>query len=238
MRSHRAFAGGALLLVALLAGSCQCQKDTDGVPAGANPLPLDQERLDHLQCAPDCADWFRTSVADSGTLVVRVTPRGTSTAARFHLELYREDMTPLDSAIGQPGKPARVAAHVRPGSYLSLVRVDSGRLDYEIVPRLRRDQARPPPPSPPPPPPPAYRTVEARVVEMERAGSEQRVVLDQGEQAGIRSGQRGRLVDGGRTLAEIEVIAVFPTGSRAKIVGSMSGGVSRTTRAEIRVRVK
>jgi hypothetical protein len=78
--------------------------------------------------------------------------------------------------------------------------------------------------------------VSARIIELEgHAGSEQRVLVDKGSDSGVRAGARGRLVDGGRTLAEIEVIQVFPEGSRARVLGGMQGAVSAETRAEIQV---
>ncbi len=88
------------------------------------------------------------------------------------------------------------------------------------------------------PPQPVYRTISARIIETEgRSERDQRVLIDQGKTAGLRRGQKGRLVDKGRTLAELEIIEVFAEGSRAQVIGRMKGVVSGETRAEIQVPV-
>jgi hypothetical protein len=51
----------------------------------------------------------------------------------------------------------------------------------------------------------------------------------------MRAGLRGRLVDGGRELARIEIEEVFAEGSRARIRGTLQGPVTPSTLAEIEV---
>jgi hypothetical protein len=234
---ERSWTIAALLLAALFAGNCSnCARDLDGTPQGANALPLDSDRVDNLNCGHDCTDWYRTTVSGSGTLEVRVTSRpATGTPPRFYLELYRSDMRGLDSRMGEPAGSARVRGQVGPGSYLSRVRVESGAMNYEI----RASMLRPPRPEKRVEPPrPVYRTISARIIEIEgRSERDQRVLIDQGETAGLRRGQKGRLVDKGRTLAELEIVEVFAEGSRARVIGRMKGVVSGETRAEIQVPV-
>jgi hypothetical protein len=234
----RAFSIAALLFAALASSHCStCEKDTDGVPEGATLLPLDRTWPNSLDCGRDCVDWYRTPLDGSGTLEVRVEPRAAAgPPPRFHVELYRGDLSALGSAIGDPGGAARVQARVAAGSALTRVRVEGGAMGYEIHARLLRPASAPRPPPPPAPPQPRFQTVSARIIELEgHAGSEQRVLVDKGSDSGVRAGARGRLVDGGRTLAEIEVIQVFPEGSRARVLGGMQGAVSAETRAEIQV---
>jgi hypothetical protein len=234
----RAFSIAALLLAALASSHCStCEKDTDGVPEGATLLPLDRTWPNSLDCGRDCVDWYKTPVDGSGTLEVRVDPRpGAGPPPRFHVELYRADLSALGSAIGDPGAAAGVRTRVAAGSTFTRVRVEGGAMGYEIHARLLRPSSSAPPPRPPAPPPPRFQTVTARVIELEgRAGSEQRVLVDKGSNSGVRAGARGKLVDAGRTLAEIEVIEVFADGSRARLLGPMHGVVSAETQAEIQV---
>lgn len=239
MSRCRALTVVALLFAALLSSNCKnCEGDPDSRPEGATLLPLDRTWPNSLDCGRDCVDWYRTQVDGSGTLDVTVDSRTASgPPPRFYVELYGSDMRALGSAIGDPGGTARVRARVGPGAYLTRVRVDGGAMGYEIRARLLRPVVRKTEPEKKQQQRPApTRQVNARVIEVEgHAGSDQRVLIDQGGNAGVRPGSRGRLVDAGRTLAEIEVIEVFPEGSRARVLGRMQGVVSSETRAEIQV---
>src|SRR5262249_55801205 len=93
-----------------------------------------------------------------------------------------------------------------------------------------------PPPPPPPPPAPRFETKRAAVLEVEDARSAQpSVLLDAGEGAGLRPGLRGVLVDGGKKLAEVVIVNVYPDGSRARVEGVLSGSIPPRPVAQIQV---
>lgn len=241
MEQGRFWKFAAVTLATLLFSSCStCVKDPDGVRDGANPLALKRQWSDGLSCGGDCADWYRTELTRAGTFAVDVDSTASARSpSSFTVELWSPDGRRLDSKLGTPGRAVQVRAPVRAGTVYSVVRVAEGDLGYTIRARLLTARAAPEPtPAPPPPPQVRYRKVTASVIELEGRGEGQRVLIDKGTGDGLQRGQRGRLVDGGRTLAEIEVVEVFAEGSRARLLGRLEGVVSGSTRAEIQVRVK
>jgi hypothetical protein len=153
----------------------------------------------------------------------------------------------------------RLRSSVRRGSYLLALFAGERRerVDYRVtaelelpppepLPQLRPrrpppsppPKAKAPPPAPPPPPAPRFETRRGAVLEVENSRSgPPNVLLELGRSEGIRPGHRGRLVDGGESIAEIVVIAVYPDGSRARIERELSGTVTARTVAEIQVPV-
>jgi hypothetical protein len=74
----------------------------------------------------------------------------------------------------------------------------------------------------------------AEVLELEQEGGEPvYVLLDAGEPQKVRVGMRGRLHEGAATIGEIEIIEVYRDGSRAKLLGGLSGEITIDTAAEI-----
>lgn len=231
---------GAVFLVTLVVSSCStCVKDPDGIRDGANALALQRQWSDSLSCGADCADWYRTSVPSSGTfaLIVDSTASAKSPPS-FAVELWSQDGRRLDSKLGTPGSGVQVRAPVSAGTVYTVVKLSKGDVAYTIRARLLAAKADPPPQTTPRPPPVRYRTVSASVIELEGRGQGQKVLIDKGTNDGLQRGQRGRLVDGGRTLAEVEIVEVFAEGSRARLLGKLGGVVSGNTRAEIQVRVR
>jgi hypothetical protein len=83
---------------------------------------------------------------------------------------------------------------------------------------------------------PHFRTVNASLLEVEaRPDGGQAVLIDQGTRSGVAAGQRGRLLIGGKKLADIEIIDVYPDGSRALIRGSLGAAITPNTVAEVDV---
>jgi hypothetical protein len=68
-----------------------------------------------------------------------------------------------------------------------------------------------------------------------RADGGEAVLIDQGSRAGVERGQRGRLLVGGRKVAEIEILDVYPDGSRALVRGSLGSALTPDTVAEVDV---
>jgi hypothetical protein len=231
-------------LFALSCSTCQPPPDPDGVATGALPLSLEQWQRDALDCEEgDCSDWFRLETPDAGTLriaVVHVADErelpefSVALADADGKELARATSAGKDRVrLTHPKKKGRFAPV---GRYLVAVQTppdDEGGLAYELRATFA---AKPRPVAPAPPPAPRFRTVAAALLEVEkRADGSQAVLIDQGSRAGIARGQRGRLLVGGQKLVEIEVLDVYPDGSRALVRGSLGAALTPDTVAEVDV---
>ena len=246
----------ALILVPALAMSCSmCQPppDPDGVRTGSLPLELDTWQRGSLDCgAGDCADWYHFETAQEGRLQVDL--------ARVAGAAENEEQKPAFSLVlsdAEGGVLEEVQSEGRPrvaimnpnekGRYLAAqtfhVTVATpaegeGKLDYELravfTPKPKPKPARAAPQSKPAPP--KFRTVKGQLLEVEaRADGGEAVLIDQGSRAGIERGQRGRLLIGGRKVAEIEILDVYPDGSRAAVRGSLGSALTPDTVAEVDV---
>jgi hypothetical protein len=93
-----------------------------------------------------------------------------------------------------------------------------------------------PAPLPEPPPAPEPTWVVAEVLDVEEAsGKPAAVMIEAGEPDGIRAGMRGELVEEDVVIGRIEVVDVYPSGSRARIVGPLLAPVSFDTVSRIAV---
>jgi len=226
----------SLALAAALLACAKPPPDLDAQPAGALPLALDQRHPDTLECGEgDCADWYRLEVPAKGLLTVALGP-GAPEAPRGGLSARLVDAQgqTLAVAASANGEPLELKAPVAAGAALVEVTPADPKaaVGYALTARFK---AAPPPP-PPPPPAPRFETRRAAVLEVEDARSEQpSVLLDAGEAAGFRPGMRGVLVDGGKKLAEVVIVNVYPDGSRARVQGALAGAISPRTVAEIQV---
>ena len=241
MERRRIWKIGAVIVATLLVSSCAgCPQDPDGTREGANPLALNRQWSDSLSCGADCADWYRVEVPSSGTVAVDVESTASSKSpSSYTVELWSGDGRRLDSKLGNPGRAVQVRAPVPAGTAYTVVRLTQGDLGYTIRARLlRAREPAPAPREPAPPPPPRTRDVTGSVIEVEGHGASQKVLIDKGKPDGIQVGQRGRLVDGGRKIADIEIIQVFPDGSRARMLGKPSGVIKGSTRAVVKVPVR
>lgn len=82
------------------------------------------------------------------------------------------------------------------------------------------------------PPQPVWLTSEVLDVE-ETSGRPSAVMLEAGAPDGVSSGMRGELFEGDAVIGRIEIVDVYPTGSRAKILGGLSAPVSFDTYSRI-----
>ena len=229
----------ALAPLALAAALLACAKpppDLDAEPTGAVPLALDQRHADTLECDEgDCADWYRLDVPAKGLLSVDLGP-GAPDAPPGGLSARMVDAKgeTLAIAASSHGEPLQLKAPVAAGTVLVEVTPADPKaaVGYALLGRFKPA----PPPPPPPPPAPRFETRRAAVLEVEDARSAQpSVLLDAGEAAGLRPGLRGVLVDGGKKLADVVIVNVYPDGSRARIEGVLAGTISPRTVAEIQV---
>lgn len=244
-RRRRAAAGlGACAAGVLLAGCVSHEPppppDTDATPETAQSLPLTGPRPDTLRCddasGPDCVDWFRFRPTAPGLLRVAILAQPAagepppSVPPPFELVVVEEGGTEIGRATASEATPtATVGFEVRdPKSYLASVRLPpgSGTQGYQLAFEAQLRTA----------PPPATKTRRWTVLEVDQGGAgEPSVLIDGGRSDGLRTGQRGRLVEGERTLGRIVVVDVFEEGARAKVEGRLSGTITAETVAEIEV---
>jgi hypothetical protein len=240
-------AAPAVLLAALLAlgGCAKRPPDADAIPSGANALALDTPRADMLDCrVDDCADWFRAEVPRKGRLVIELsaTPEQ-ETDVRITVSLTDGQGATLarDQTIGRTA--ISVSAGVVPATYLIAIASNhpEARFDYTVTARL----VLPPPPKAAPvkkrapvpakPPAPRFETKRAEVLEVDESGPHGRaVLLGAGSTQGLRVGLRGRLLDGGRSIATLQIVEVYPEGALARIEGG-PGTIAVTSTAEIEI---
>lgn len=93
-----------------------------------------------------------------------------------------------------------------------------------LEPQRRREEEAPP------------RTVLLRseVIEVERAsGAPVAVLIEAGAATGVSRGSSGQLVDGRTAIGLVEIVDVYPGGSRARIVGELRGDITDATVVEV-----
>jgi hypothetical protein len=215
------------------AGLWGCAKKVDPDPLPVS-LTLGRWHAEQLDCRRgDCVDTYRIRVPESGELqAVVLNPEQQEAARPFALSLQDGSGAALARAANAGAGNASLQRDLDSGEYvLELSTADEERapLRYEIQATFT-----PPPPPPPPPPKPQFETVTAQVLEVEgRPGSPDSVLIDRGRDGGLRPGLRGRLVDGGRTIASVQIQDAYPEGSRARIEGSLAAPITPATIAEI-----
>jgi hypothetical protein len=208
--------------------------DPDANPAGAGLLVLDEWHRDRIDCRKsslDCTDWYKLRFRSEGRMqidVARVTDQVEEDhpVPPFSLVFAESSGKPIRSAEAQGETRLRLRQKVMPGVYMVSVSTPAdkaGVMDYE----LRVGFA-----AKPPPPVARFRQVSAVVLEVEGGNA---VLIDKGRRQGLAKGQQGRLVDSGEKIAEIEIVDVYPDGSRARIRGELTGKITPSTVAEVDV---
>jgi hypothetical protein len=247
----------ALIAVPALAMSCStCQPppDPDGTRSGALALEVGSWRRDSLDCGKgDCADWYTFETTEEGKLQVDLA-RVVGGAAdekeqpAFSLVLSDAEGAVLEEVQNQ-GRPRVVIMNPKEKDhYLAAQRFavtvatpaeGEGKFDYELrVVFTPKPKPKPAPRAAPAPKPAAakFRTVKGQLLEVEaRPDGGETVLIDQGSRSGVERGQRGRLLNGGRKVAEIEILDVYPDGSRALVRGSLGSALTPDTVAEVDV---
>jgi hypothetical protein len=237
-RRHRSPWILALVIAAPLAGCATPRPDSDGNPGDARTLELNLQHSDRLACQderqPDCIDWFVLNLPGEGEIRLEVTaanPEGITPDYVVTVANYRTD--PLRHASNEGGREVLMTWSGDPGAYF--VAVSSGAtqppLRYDIVARYH--PARPREDSQP-----RFETTSWMVLEVEAERGQPRfVIIDGGSRSGLRKGFRGRLIERGRFIAEIEIVDVFDEGSRARIATELVDRITPQTAAEIDVPV-
>lgn len=215
------------------AGLWACAKKVDPDPLPVS-LSLGRWHAEQLDCRRgDCRDAYRITLPESGELrAVVLNPQQDQAARPFTLSLEDGSGGTLARAANMGAGNASLHRDLDSGEYLlELSTADEERdpLRYEIQASFT-----PPPPPPPPPPEPQFETVTAQVLEVEgRPGAPDSVLIDRGQDGGLRPGLRGRLVDAGRTIATVRIQDAYPEGSRARIEGTLAAPITPATMAEI-----
>jgi len=253
---RRIYFSSALLSATLLACALACAKkvDPDAEPSGANPLPLETWKADSLDCSDgDCADWYRFEAPDPGHVSVEVVA-----VSKDGKPIPPYSVVVTDGAAVKLGEAKSGAAPItglearvdKPGIYFLEIAEpsDAGLLSYEL--RVNFQAEAPPPPPPPPPKKKEHRAatkpeapapsraekLTGTVISTEgAAGKVEAVLIDLGTPRGMKPGMRGRLVDHGHPIANIEIVEVYRAGSRARIDGYLSGSIGPSTTVEIDV---
>jgi hypothetical protein len=212
-------------------------------------LSLEREAGEPVDARTDQAKTrrrLRVASADPGTYRLRVTAKGeTDELFDFEVVASVEGGAPEASpsaAKPVPPKPsaARPAPAARPKPSSS-----SKTPELPITPEPPRrpeplppgEPASPEAPSAPlaaEPAAPRPEWVIAEVLDVEEvAGRPAAVMLEAGGSEGIEPGMRGELFEGDAVIGRIEVVEVYPTGSRARILGALSGPVNFDTLSRI-----
>jgi len=131
-------------------------------------------------------------------------------------------------ALPRPSFFARLFRRRRPAPWAYTI---ASRIEISSTPLAR---TAPPAPSPPKQRP-TSRTLHARVLEVE-GGSD--VLIDAGTRQGVRPGDRGTLREAGRVIAQIEIVAVYADGSRARVQGTRSAPITARTGVALQMPIR
>ena len=221
--------------------ACRTLPDPNALPATATVVELEGRYADALDCARnDCADWFRLEIPERGQLRVTLEPGpGSGGLSRISTTLLDgEGRIVAQGVPGPDGGDSRLqmSADVRRGTYRFSVVSVQGRapLPYEFASSF--EPAPPPAPVSVRPPPPRFRTRRVPVFELEPGrGSTSNVLLGEGSAQDLVPCLRGKLLEGGEVIGQIELFEVFPDGSRARVIGGLRGSISSRTVAEISI---
>jgi hypothetical protein len=121
----------------------------------------------------------------------------------------------------RPRPPANVPRRPRPEPRTQEPAVQRPRVQEPALPR----------PAPQEVPP-----TLVEVLEVERENGEPvAVLIDAGTPMGIEAGLRGSLVDNGQQIGRIEIVDVYDSGSRARLIGPLAAPITIDTEAVLRL---
>jgi hypothetical protein len=219
----------------------------------ANPtqLPFGATLEGGLHCDEgDCQDWYRVGVSEEGPIEIELRALEGSEPGRISLVLLDQEGT----ALVQPKQPSqRIEYRLAAGSYqLGVVTVGTrGQpLRYEVLAERRDSNAATEngasgtsasKMSGSAAAPHARESGEAQpgwirsdVIEVEADSSS--VLIEAGKTQGLSRGQRGELVQAGQTIARIELVEVYESGSRARLLAPVTHAID-PLEAEVRIPV-
>jgi hypothetical protein len=225
----------------------RCQAPPLQPDANPTQLPVGAVLEGGLHCDEgDCQDWYRVGVVEGGPIEIEVQALDDGEAGKVSLVLLDD----TGATLVQPEQPSQRIEHPLPaGSYqLGVITVGTrgAPLRYSVVARRHVEASAP---------------SDVRASRMSggavarRAWSPGRshagwihsdvievdadsvgILIDAGTSHGLRTGQRGELVQAGRTIARIELVEVYEAGSRARLLAPVTRPIDPlTTEARIHV---
>lgn len=184
------------------------------------------------------------------TYRLRIASKGTN-KEMFEFEVVAEvRATEEEPRHSRPTKPARrdkPVAQKDPRPEVPVARLpEPARQTPDTGPEPEPEPEAPPEPElplplepeagPALPPEPASTWVVAEVLDVEEtSGSPTAVMVEAGTPDGISPGMTGELYEGDTVIGQIEVVDVYPTGSRARIQGTLSAPISFDTLSRIEI---
>jgi hypothetical protein len=233
--------------LSLFCGSCHRRPpkpDLDSLPSGARNLELEQRQVNQLHCQKhDCADWYRLSIPERGDLQLEVrAPELGYGGQNLSLTLADDQgQNPIANTMSVSDPDLGFAAHLQRGLYLVEVRhggvsKSAQPLNYDILAHYERWE---PPPEPTPlPEEPQFETLTSEVLEVvARPNQPDSVLLSKGSSDAVREDLYGRLIKDGAEIVKIQIIEVYPDGSRAQLLDYPVEPIDHTTVAEIDIPV-
>jgi len=243
MRRRRLEPIGSVALVAgALALGCvhDLPEDPDGAPGLARDMNLGVARRDSLECPRnDCSDWFRIYISGPGTLELEAESADPASSSSVELLLGDDRAYLLDRTRWT--RRGTLRQSVDKGYYFVRLSTEApGTVRYTV--RAAFEPLRVVAPRkkvPKDPPPPRYTAVAGQVVEVEGPAGRVDGVLFRVQRADrLRTGLRGRLLQGRDVIGEVEVTEIYSGGgARAKLVGPLRARIDATTKIVIDVPV-
>lgn len=246
---RRAVLALGLVLTTMVGAACATPPpDPDGVRGGAVLLEIGSPRFDGLDCrAGDCQDWYRVGLEEEGQLSLQIASAlDVRAGGVYSLLLESGTGQAIDSVQAGPGSQG-LSRRLQPGFYLVGLKAGetSPAFGYTIEARFEPVGRGPDPdPSlttedvptaqvaPPEEPEPVFVPVDAEILEVEgRMSAPDGILIDLGENGGAIEGLRGELLERDDFVGEIEIVDVYPEGSRARVLGGLRRPLTPSVRA-------
>jgi hypothetical protein len=206
-----------------------------------------------LHCAKGrCENGYELAIAESGEARIEAYAPYGREQPDFGLRVEDASGKSVARSVRPHVRPRRIDKYLKRGTYRVLVYSlgsNLSELRYEVTARVAREgrpvrvpedptpseaTTRPKPEKDPPvadspvvdSSADAGRRLTSEVLDVEEDGGVPSFVLiEAGETEGIQPGMKGQLLEQGARIAEIEVVEVFPDGSRARIQGDLGSPV-------------
>lgn len=227
-----------VLIVAISLGmgaGCALTPPPHGYPTGALEIGLSSSYRDQINCPrEDCERWFRTRLVKRGDLSVVVDASKRVLALRYSVRLMDAQGAKLIARKDNAGEVrVQIDRDLAPATYLIGVVSDPDGQAFDFRLQLAFEPAPPPPAAPPAP---KFEIHSSAVLESVGYGRDAvAVLIESGAKKGMQVGFRGKLIDGGNQIGSVVIEQVFPDGSRARVVGTLSSPVTHATMALIEV---
>lgn len=208
-------------------------------------IVLGQRRQGSLHCHKKrCNASYTLEVPRGGRLTLDLRAAGGEGLPDLSLLLEDARGRVVGASVRPQERPRVIRKNVAPGTYHVRIHAlgSNGEIvSYDLLAELEKKRAKrrkraEKKKSAAKPRVPQFHVVTSEVLEVERDGGEPAFVLiEAGKNAGIEVGLAGSLVENGKPIAKIEVVEVFPDGSRVRILDRLSAPITIATQAELKV---